>query len=159
MIDWWGSIKVLQGQRRWGSEDQQSNKEMNVGCIQNKITNCMKSFRTRSWDEKSPKSVCTLAFYIHSNKADCFMFNFVTLLPRNNRQCWNTKKELRVNSNKINQKQKMDLAEEQVEEVSASGSPVSSAAHMSRKKRVSQEICKKKTALSCYRRTTATPLR
>lgn len=72
-------------------------------------------------------------------------------------------KELRVNSNKINQKQKMDLDEEQVEEVSASGSPVSSAARMSRKKRVSEEICKKqkqkKTALYCYRPTTATPLR
>lgn len=49
-----------------------------------------------------------------------------------------------MNSNKINQKQKMDLDEEQVEEVSTSGSPVSSAARMSRKKRVSQEICKKK---------------
>lgn len=52
-----------------------------------------------------------------------------------------------MNSNKINQKQKMDLDEEQVEEVSTSGSPVSSAARMSRKKRVSQEICKKNSPL------------
>lgn len=34
------------------------------------------------------------------------------VFPGTTTWCWNTKKELRVNSNKINQKQKMDLAEE-----------------------------------------------
>lgn len=100
--DWWGSIKALQGQTRWGSEDQQSNKEMNVGYI--RIKSQTEVFQTKKL--RSPKSL-VLAFSLTCTviRRIGLWLHFFTLVPRNNRQCWNTKKDLRVNSNKINQKQ------------------------------------------------------
>lgn len=157
-MDWWRSIGALQGQIWRGSEDQRRNKEMNVGYILSKSQTVLSLSEQEAETGNLQNLFVLWHFTFTVIRRIVLCFNFVTLVPRNNWHSWNTMKEVRVNSNKINQKQKIDLDEKQVEEVSTSGSPVLSAACMSRKKRVSQEICKKKTVLYCYRQTTATPL-
>lgn len=143
-MDWWRSIGALQGQIWRGSEDQRRNKEMNVGYILSKSQTVLSLSEQEAETGNLQNLFVLWHFTFTVIRRIVLCFNFVTLVPRNNWHSWNTMKEVRVNSNKINQKQKMDLDEKQVEEVSTSGSPVLSAACMSRKKRVSQEICKKK---------------